>query len=112
MNSDTNSQLGDLIPAILGLITLVTIIIGVFGVVVNFEAVYNSTATNYTVVTDGLLTNSTTHQQVATTSGVFATIMPNMVWILLLIIVIVIIYAIYQMTKRRRGRLITRRKRL
>lgn len=111
MNSN-DLQLGELIPTILGLITLVTIIIGVFGVVVNFETLYDPIATNYTAETDGLLINGTTHQQVAATSGVFATIVPNLVWLFLFIIVIVIIYAIYRITKWKRGRLITRRRRL
>lgn len=109
MNGDL--EIG-LLPSILGLITLIIIIIGTFGIVVNFEAVYDQNVTNYSTVTDGLLTNSTTHQQVAATSGLIASMTPNMVWLLILFIVIAIIYGVYHLTKRRRGNLITRRRRL
>lgn len=101
-----------ILPVILGLVTLIVIIIGIFGLIVNFETLYDPTVTNYTAETDGLLINGTAHQQVTATSGLIATISPNVVWILLLLAVIVILFGVYGMTKRKRGTLITRRRRL
>ena len=109
MRGDEQIQL---LPVILGLVTLIVIIIGIFGVVVNFETLYDPNATNYTAETDGLLINGTTHQQVAATSGLITTISPNAVWILLLFAVLAVIFGVYRITKRRRGTLITRRRRL
>lgn len=97
---------------IIGLVTLLIIIMGIFGIILNFETMYDPAVTNYTVVTDGLLTNSTTHDQVTATSGMIATVSPNIVWLFILFVVIAIIYAVYRITKRKRGKLITRRRRL
>jgi len=97
---------------VLGLVTLLIIIMGILGVILDFEAMYNPAVTNYTVVTDGLLTNSTTHDQVTATSGMIATVSPNIVWLFILFVVIAIIYAVHRITKRKRGKLITRRRRL
>lgn len=110
MNGD-NSQI-QLLPVILGLVTLIIIIIGIFGLIVNFETLYDPTVTNYSSTSDGLLINGTTREQVTATSGLIATISPNAVWILLLLAVIVILFGVYRMTKRKRGVLITRRRRL
>lgn len=101
-----------LIPVIFGFVTLIIIIIGIFGLIVNFETLYDPTVTNYSSTSDGLLINGTTREQVTATSGLIATITPNMVWIFILFAVLAVLYGVYHITKRRRGTLITRRRRL
>ncbi len=107
-----NRQFYNMIPAILGLFAMIIIVMGIFGVIVSFETQYNTTATNYTIPTDGLLIDGNAGQQVDTTTTIFTILMPNMMWMVILGIVLTIIYIVYRMTRRKRGKLITKWRRL